>query len=38
MLLADGYESDVCRLPDTEDESVAAGCEFAGGLLDRELG
>ena len=38
MLLADGYESDVCRLPDTEDESVAAGCEFAGGLLDREPG
>ena len=37
VLLADGYESNVCRLPDTEDESVAAGGEFAGGLLDREL-
>src|SRR4026209_2347209 len=37
VVLADGYESNVGRWPDTEDESVAAGCEFAGGLLDREL-
>ncbi len=35
--VVDGHESDVCRLPDAEDERVAAGRELLAGLLDREL-
>jgi hypothetical protein len=36
-LLADGDESDVCGLPDAEDDGVAAGGELPTGLLDRGL-
>ncbi len=38
VLFGDGDESDVCRLPDAEDDGVSAVRELLTGLLDGELG
>ena len=38
VLVVDGYESDVCRLPDAEDECVAAGRELLRRLARSRVG